>query len=359
MGVTCSNRRQKGITHDSNAAIGTPSRSKLTYSLSSAPQTTRLFELLWRFAADRQRVFRARLSGNYDPSGVDPVIRKYKFTNAYRASDRTSQYLIRNVIYDGQDRAFRDEFARILLFKVFNKIETWQSLERRCGQLNADAICDWQLSEALHEIKASGKPIYSAAYIMPCPRNFGYSAKHENHIHLLRMMIDEKADEKIQDAGSMEAAYKVLLAYPSIGPFLAYQYLIDLNYSAQLDFSEQEFVVAGPGAKDGLHLSFSDSQDLSESDLIKWTMEQQDRAFEEGLIDFQDLWSRPLQLIDCQNLYCEIGKYVRAAMPGVKIRSGRKKIKQLYRAKSSKVTAWYPPKWGINAKVMSWRRLHN
>ena len=304
-------------------------------------------------------MFRARLSGEYDPAKVDPIIRKYKFTNAYRASDRTSQYLIRNVIYDGRERSFRDEFARILLFKVFNKIETWQSLEREFGQLNADVIGHEDLPRALNEIRASGKPVYSAAYIMPCPSNFGFPAKHENHIQLLRKMIDEKADEKVLNASSMATAFEVLQSYPSIGPFLAYQFVIDLNYGPHLDFSEQEFVIAGPGAKDGIRLCFADPQELNDSDLIRWTMDHQDQAFENGPIEFLDLWSRPLQLIDCQNLFCEIGKYVRAAMPSVKIRSGRKNIKQLFRAKPTKVTAWYPPKWGINSKVDSWRQVHD
>ena len=330
----------------------------MTALSNNAPQPTRLFKLLWQFAANRQKIFRARLSNDYDPSGVDPVMRKYKFTNAYRASDRTSQYLIRNVIYDGRERTFRDEFARILLFKVFNRIETWESLDHRLGQLNAETICLDQLPHALREIKVSGRPIYSAAYIMPYPRDFGFSTKHENHIQLLRLMIDERVDEQIQEARNMEAAYKVLLAYPSIGPFLAYQFLIDLNYSAHLDYSEQEFVVAGPGARDGLHLCFADAGKLNNSDLIRWTMEQQNEAFEDGKIEFPDLWSRPLQLIDCQNLFCEIGKYVRAVLPGIKVPSKRKRIKQLFHPNSTKLTAWYPPKWGINAKVTSWRRLH-
>lgn len=326
-------------------------------SSNKEPKPTRLLKHLWRFAANRQIVFRARLIDDYDPSGIDPVLRKYKFTNAYRASDRTSQYLIRKVIYDGQERSFRDEFARILLFKVFNRIETWESLENSAGELNAASIWLELLPRTLRELKSAGTPIYSAAYIMPCPR-FGYSTKHENHIQLLQLMLNERVDEQIQEARNMEAAYKVLLAYPSIGPFLAYQFLIDLNYSAHLDFSEREFVVAGPGARDGLQLCFIDSGKLTHSDLIQWTMERQGAAFEAEGIEFPDLWTRPLNLIDCQNLFCEISKYVRAALPGTKVPSGRKRIKQLFRPKPSKPTAWYPPKWGINEKIADWRRLH-
>ena len=42
-----------------------------------------------------------------------------------------------------------------------------------------------------------------------------------------------------------------LYQYPTIGDFLAYQYITDLNYSTLTNFTEMEFVVPGPGAKHG------------------------------------------------------------------------------------------------------------
>ena len=46
-----------------------------------------------KFAAKRQEVFFNRLGGGDYPWTDDKIIKKYKFTNAYRASDRVSQYL--------------------------------------------------------------------------------------------------------------------------------------------------------------------------------------------------------------------------------------------------------------------------
>jgi hypothetical protein len=34
----------------------------------------------------------------------DPILTKNKFTNVYRASDRVSQYMIKHVIYDTNER---------------------------------------------------------------------------------------------------------------------------------------------------------------------------------------------------------------------------------------------------------------
>src|SRR6266851_1295327 len=96
-----------------------------------------VYDTYWRFAAERQRIFFERLAGAPPPWTGDPILARYKFTNAYRASDRVSQYLIRRVIYRSDLPASDDEvFFRILLFKLFNKIETWQLLERALGGIH-------------------------------------------------------------------------------------------------------------------------------------------------------------------------------------------------------------------------------
>jgi len=97
---------------------------------------TPVFYAYWRFAAERQRIFYRRLTRTVGHLTNDPVLRNFKFTNAYRASDRVSQYLIRNVIYrEDLPRDGTNLFFRILLFKLFNKIETWTFLEDEIGPL--------------------------------------------------------------------------------------------------------------------------------------------------------------------------------------------------------------------------------
>ncbi len=95
-----------------------------------------VYNTYWRFAAERQCVFFRRLERRPPPWTHDPVLRAHKFTNAYRASDRVSQYLIRSVIYRSDLPSAPDEVVfRILLFKLFNKIETWELLENELGRL--------------------------------------------------------------------------------------------------------------------------------------------------------------------------------------------------------------------------------
>src|SRR4051812_39503475 len=80
---------------------------------------TVIYDTYWRFATERQNLFFRRHNGDEFPWTEDPILRTYKFTNAYRASDRVSQYLIRNVIYKG-DQSPKEVFFRTILFKLFN-----------------------------------------------------------------------------------------------------------------------------------------------------------------------------------------------------------------------------------------------
>ena len=98
-------------------------------------KTTPVFDTYWRFASERQEMFMRRVLGNTPPWTEDPILSVHRFTNTYRASDRVSQYLIRHVIYEGSQKP-EEIFFRTILFKLFNKIETWESLRSKLGTLS-------------------------------------------------------------------------------------------------------------------------------------------------------------------------------------------------------------------------------
>jgi hypothetical protein len=239
-----------------------------------------------------------------------------------------------------------------LLFKLFNKIETWRLLESALGEVSWRSYNFARYDQILSTALASNERIYSAAYIMPAARGFGDEVrKHRTHLQLLESMMADHAPERVTNARSMRQAFETLRRYPMMGDFLAFQFVVDLNYSALLDFSEMDFVVPGPGARDGIRKCFADYGGLGEVDLVRLTTERQELEFERLGLSFRTLWGRSLQLIDCQNLFCETGKYARLAHPEVEGLSGRKRIKQIYRRTAEPLEYWYPPKWRLNDLV--------
>lgn len=310
-----------------------------------------VFNTYWKFAHKRQSVFFNRLSGANYPWTNDQILKKYKFTNAYRASDRVSQYLIKKVIYSGPKDPL-NLFFRIMLFKLFNKIETWELIENKVGEIRYENYSFSKYNKLLDRALDEKKIIYSAAYIMPSGRiAINCTRKHSHHLKLIEMMINDKVYEKIQNAKRFQNVFEILIDYPMIGPFLGYQFSIDLNYSELINFSENDFVIPGPGALSGISKCFTDRGGLTEIEIIKFMQNRQKFEFQRLGLPFQSLWGRDLQLIDCQNLFCEVDKYSRVAHPNFQGISKRNKIKQIFRAKNDKINFWYPPKWGINEKI--------
>ena len=79
--------------------------------------------------------------------------------------------------------------------------------------------------------------------------------------------------------------------------------------------------------------------------------EHQKAEFKRLGLDFVTLGGRDLQLIDCQNIFCETDKYSRVKYPDILDRNGRTRIKRRYKIKQEKIDYFYPPKWGINKKI--------
>ena len=258
-------------------------------SLSPACPTV-VYETYWKFATEGRQSFIENWRDAHHPWTDDPVIARHKFTNAYRASDRASQYLIRNVIYEG-DQSVPEVFFRTILFKLFNKIETWELLRSRLGEITWEGYSSDRFDSVLTSALASKTRIYSAAYIMPPGSGaFGHRQKHRNHLKLLERMMEDEVPHQITDATSMRQAFEILRSYPMIGDFLAYQFITDLNYSEICDFSEMEFVVPGPGARDGIHKCFTDFGGLSEPDIIRLVTDRQEYEFERLGLTFRSLW---------------------------------------------------------------------
>jgi len=299
----------------------------------------------WTLAAERQRVYHARLTGRPAPWTQDPIVAEYRFTNAYRAADRVSQDLIR-VIYNGPQAA-SDVLLRTLLFRFFNKPQTWEALEAERREISAADFDVDVYADILDHLMAKRDRIYSAAYIVP-PPPFGHARKHRNHLALIEHMMRSGLDGKLARARSLKDVFLLLTAYPSLGPFLAYQLTIDLNYSTLLDFDEDDFVVAGPGAVSGLRKCFPNADGVAAPDLIRWMVDTQEEQIEHYRVEFRDLFGRRLKLIDCQNLFCETDKYARIAHPSRRGVGNRTRIKQRFSPQGPLRPPAFPPKWGLD-----------
>lgn len=326
-------------------------QAPLFFTALSPAKPTIVYDTYWRFAAERQEIFFKRMEGSQPPWTNDAILTEHKFTNAYRASDRVSQFLIQKVIYEG-DQSPEELFFRTILFKLFNKIETWNLLVSKLGAIKYSEYSFERYDQILTQALSQGTRIYSGAYIMPSgSKIFRTDRKHRAHLQLLGRMMEDELPYRIAEAGSMQESFRLLLSYPMIGDFLAYQYATDLNYGTLTNFSEMDFVVPGPGALNGIRKCFSSLGGLNEVDIIRVVADRQEEEFQRLGISFRTLWGRRLQLIDCQNLFCEVDKYSRVKHPEIAGVTQRTRIKQKFRITPTRIRFWYPPKWKLNDRI--------
>lgn len=305
-----------------------------------------VYNLYWYFAYERQNIFLKKLNGEPAPWTDDPILQKYKFCNSYRVNDRVSQYLLKNVIYNGKKYSAEDMIFRIIIFKLFNKEFTWELLEKNIGEITLETFDISKYSMVLENAMNNGNKIYNDAYISCANKAYGYDRKHDNHLALLNQIFNiDKSHIDIINSKTMKDAFDILKSYPLIGNFMAYQLVTDINYSEVISWKEDEFTISGPGSERGINKCFIDKGNMTNEDIIRYMYEHQTEEFKRLGLDFKRLGNRKLQLIDCQNIFCELDKYCREALPNLK--SNRSKIKKKYIAKDNKIDYIYPKKWNI------------
>ena len=306
-----------------------------------------VYEAYWKLAAERQRIFERRhVELAPAPWTQDEILARYKFTNPWRASDRVSQFLIAEVIYGKPELPSEDLLVRIVLFRLFSRPATWRALEERLGPVTRATLNGRRLPAVLAELHATG-PIYTNAFILCATKAYGHERKYLNHLDLVRHMLrGGRLPRAIARARSLQSVYEVLLSFPLIGPFMAYQLAIDINYSELLDLSENEFTVPGPGAERGIRKVFPQATRREMPAIIHRMVAEQEGACAALAIDAPKLFGLPLRAIDCQNLFCELDKYARVRFP--ELITNRSRIKSRFTPSPDPLTLFYPPKWGIN-----------
>jgi hypothetical protein len=310
-----------------------------------------VYDAYWWFAAERQHIFEQRAASRPGPWTQDPILQRFKFCNTFRASDRVSQYLISEVIYGTRaaELPAEDVFLRIVLFRLFSKESTWEALERATGGVRRSTLDVERLGALLDQLRQR-QAIYTNAFILCAHDAYGHRVKHRNHLELVaRMFAPGALGAELGRAGSLEDVVTTLRGWPMIGAFMGYQLAIDLNYSEQLSFDEDDFTVPGPGALRGLRKVFSDFAGHTPAQLIRRMVDRQEEEFARLGLPWSGLFGRRLHAIDCQGLFCETDKYSRARFPDLK--SNRVRIKQPFREPKPAIDLFYPPKWDINHRI--------
>lgn len=320
------------------------------------------FNWLFYWCCERMNIFWKKYNGEQNPWTEDEILNTYKFTNVYRVLDRVSQYLVNHVIYTEKQYTPEDMFFRILLFRHLNKIETWQYLEQH-GDVcfdTADGIVD-----ALTDRLSAGHKIYNGCFMITSRfyQNDKFAwlrgyPKHEAYMRIWNREIFQSG--RIYDFLESSTFEQLLNNFKAVGggsvgiysDFTAQQHVLDMNYSPLFNFSENDFVVLGPGSKRGVIWTFGAGAEKHGIDILKWVQEHFEEYMQRFCNDTGMVWN-PLPwepvptLTNLQNCFCELGKYARC-IGDVNFKAVAKRPKCFYTPfAGGKEQYMFPPKMGV------------
>lgn len=295
---------------------------------------------------DRYRIHKRKdVQGKPKPWTKNSIMQQYKFTNVRREHDKQTRYLIENVT-NNPDLSLEDKIVNTFMFRAWNNWDTFRDLG-----LPADA--QRLYSPSLKEIirprykrlstDAPGRLWFSSAYnqggtkhAWKFPAGDGYQRAYKESeakkysdwepdiplrpFHVGVWLGQQSIVKKLLNAQDQKECFDIIKSVRGFADFLAYQVFVDLTYIREFPFSENEFVIAGPGCKKGMNLLFKDRAGLTYEECLFWLRDNWDNLIEKFDIPwnadklFSDLpeYDRCMNVMSLENCFCEFSKYMRA-----------------------------------------------
>lgn len=276
---------------------------------------------IWKYwIIERNRIyFKKSVLNLPSPWTKDPIFQTYKFTNVKRWQDRETCWLLDNIV-NNSSLSLEDKVYNCILFRLWNKGVTF---ERICGKgITTKDLRETSIEVFEERINKYKRLDPNYAWYTSAFFTSGLKQTYRKYsdnvplrmIFLIKKAIENNIYEKIQKCSLSSEVYSVLSSIKGIANFLAYQIYVDLTYIEDFPFTEEDFVVAGPGCQAGEDILFSERTGTYE-DALFYLVREQDNIFGEGVLEeeFKYLPSskRRLTVMDIENSMCELSKYWR------------------------------------------------
>ncbi|MFA5856221.1 MAG: nucleotide kinase domain-containing protein [Candidatus Pacearchaeota archaeon] len=263
------------------------------------------------------------------PWTQDLILQNYRFCNVRREHDKESRWLIENII--NSNLSYENKLLNIILFRLINKSQTIKIF----GILDFNNLDFIKIKKDLEDFKLNNPDYiyFSNAFFTSGPKVVcNKYFKEDNMVIKMIMLVlkyyKEGIIKKINNSINQKEVFNSLKSYNGLGNFLAYQIFVDFTYMKEFPYSENEFVISGPGCINGLKLIFKDFDGLNYDELLFYLRDNQFNIFEKFSYQpeklFKDLIKddQYLNLMSLENCMCEISKYIRALK-----KEGRPRIK--------------------------------
>ncbi|HEY2178054.1 MAG TPA: nucleotide kinase domain-containing protein [Caulobacteraceae bacterium] len=259
---------------------------------------------LWAWVREREAIRVRKESGQSPPFTDDPILATYRFCNVRREDDRGTIWIREHIrkpfvghpllwlmLCIARQINWPDTLAELIAADAF----AWPSAAFR-----PDAI-----TAVLNDRKARGEKVYTGAYMISAPSEKGA----DKQAYIAETVIGDlwHRRDRFLRLESLRRTHELICRSNGWGPFMAYQAVVDMRFTALLNHAPdiETWAAAGPGTIRGLNrlhgrpvtAALSQGQALGEMKAIYRLAEA-----ETGVgMDFSDV----------PNILCETDKYLR------------------------------------------------
>ena len=261
-------------------------------------------ELFTNYINEREKIRKAKESGQPFPWTDDPILRDYRFTNVRRTDDTVSKWYIKNIAQNPK-LTIEDKILNAILFRAWNKPET--------SLIFQQPITDFSDFSLFRINRDAGRQLdnmpdykqYGSAYFQSGLKG-AWKGQHHSAQRMMDMIshvVESGIVASILSNPKAVPTLELIRSIKGIGSFLAYQIWVDLTYIPEFPLSEDCMTVAGPGCRLGIDMLFEDKDGMTHEECIFHLRDNQ-HALDLD-IDFT------LTVMDIENVMCEMSKYLK------------------------------------------------
>jgi len=198
------------------------------------------------FVNERHSIYLRRASGESWPWTQDKILRKYKFCNIFRELDKVTVWIREN---------WREPYAdhpNLWFAMAMARQINWPETLAEIGFPEK-----WHPRRVVHVIqhrRVQGLKAYTGAYMLT--GTLGGEKAEQTAFKILGPLY--RHPPPLDQASTLEDAFRMFEGRPGFGPFLSYEVVTDLRHTRYLRDATDTMTWAnvGPGAVRGLHRVF-------------------------------------------------------------------------------------------------------
>lgn len=268
---------------------------------------------LFGWIKEREQIRIRKDGGAPQPWTDDPILAAYRFCNVRREDDRVTVWIRQNI----RER-YADHPHLWLMLCIARQINWPPTLEHlmATGAWPGSDNFDFApaMTRELNDWQARGQKVYTGAYMISAPSKKGQNKQEYIAETVIGALWERRRTFSWSAIGadrrSLRRTHEWLTRSNGWGPFMAYQAVVDMRFTALLRDAEDVhlWAAAGPGTIRGLNrlhgraveYPLKQGQALSEMRAIYGVVQQ-----ETGVaMDFSDV----------PNILCETDKYLRVKL---------------------------------------------